>query len=106
MIDVSDLVQKKISKVLFLQKNLVTLKKNYIQHTTTEPEAVDIQLKSEAAEQLYSSTYCQTEEQMMAGTTKELKMVKEDIVVIRNGDNDEDKENDESDCFEKLFVCE
>jgi hypothetical protein len=36
---------------------------------------------------------------MMAGTTKKLKIVKEDIVVICNDDSDEDKENEETDCF-------
>jgi uncharacterized protein YfkK (UPF0435 family) len=40
----------------------------------------------------------QAEEQMMAGTTKKLKMVKEDIVIC-NDDSDEDKENEETDCF-------
>jgi hypothetical protein len=36
---------------------------------------------------------------MMADATKKLKMVKEDMVVICNDDSDEDKENEETDCF-------
>jgi len=88
------LAVEKVNKLLFLQKNLLVLKGF---DKTVVNEVVDMQPKRKTPEPSSSSTSFQNKEQVVTVVRKKIKVVEQDNSVIC--DSEENKENDEDDCF-------
>ncbi len=88
---------EKVNELLFLEKNLQVLRKL---DTTAASVDKEIQVKRKTIHPWSSSiSYHNQEQSRITEVWKKFKMIDSDNNVIYDDDLEEDKENDETDCF-------